>query len=73
MPNDKKFKRPSELVIGDYVILEPKGSKAKIIAWLEKPYWASVEFLDGGRDLAHTSKLTYAPWLAKKKPIKRKK
>lgn len=73
MPNDKKFKRPSELVIGDYVILEPEGLKAKIISWKEKPYYANIRYLDGGTDLVHTRSVTYAPWLAKNKSKKGKK
>jgi hypothetical protein len=73
MPNDKKYKFAKELVIGDYVITEPDGFKAKIISWKDKPYWAHIRFLNGGTDLVHTHNLTYAPWLAKNKKSRRKK
>jgi hypothetical protein len=73
MANDKKYKFAKELVIGDYVISEPNGFKAKIIGWKEKPYWAHIRFLNGGTDTQHTSHLTYAPWLAKKKKTTKRK
>ena len=73
MPNDKKYKFAKELVIGDYVITEPRGVKAKITGWVEKPYWAKIKILTGGNSIEHTRNLTYAPWLAKKKKTTKRK
>jgi hypothetical protein len=67
MPNDKKYKFASELVIGDYVITEPDGKKAKIVGWKEKPYWVKIKLSSGETVIKHTQNLTYAPFLAKKK------